>query len=148
MTTTYKQIQLTNKNLGNVAVNQFIPLGTVSRRINAPSTCCNTFIVTSSTNDTVTINDSGFYKVTYSLTATAAAAGEVTIALLTNGTSVYGVTQTIVDEANAVNLTLVYTIRVCPNCEATPDNVPVNVQVQNTGIALTGETANLIIEKL
>ena len=148
MTSTYKQIQLTNKNLGAVAVDAYIPLGTVTRRINAPYNCCNTFTVASSTDDTVVINDSGFYKVTYSLTATAAAAGAVTVALITNGTSVYSVTQSIVDETSPVNLTLVYTIRVCPNSCSTPDNVPVSVQLQNTGIALTGESANLVIEKV
>jgi hypothetical protein len=148
MTGAYKQIQLTNKTITAVAVDQFLPLGTITRRINAPYNCCNTFVVSSSTNDTVILNDPGFYKVTYSLTATAAAAGEVTVALVTNGSSVYSVTQTIVDEANAVNLTLVYTIRVSPTCGSSPENVPVAVQLQNTGIALTGETANLIIEKI
>ena len=148
MTTTYKQIQLTNQNLQDVAVNQYIPLGKVTRRINAPYNCCNTFIVTSSTNDTLVINDPGFYKVTYSLTATAAAAGEVTVNLVLDGTSIHSVTQTIVDEANAVNLTIVYTIRVASNSASDPANVPVTLQMQNTGIALTGETANLIVEKI
>ena len=148
MTSAYKQIQLTNKTITSVAVDQFFPLGTVTRRINAPYNCCNTFVVSSSTNDTVVLNDPGFYKVTYSLTATAAAAGEVTVALVTNGTSVYSVTQTIVDEANAVNLTLVYTVRVAPTYGSAPENVPVALQLQNTGIALTGETANLVIEKV
>ena len=140
--TNYKLIQLTNNSLGAVAVNQNIPLGTVTRRINAPYNCCNTFTVTTSANDTVVLNDVGSYKVTYSLTATAAAAGEVTTNLVVNGVATYGVTQTIVDEANAVNSTLVYTIRV------TSDKVPTTVQLQNVGIALTGETANLIIEKI
>ena len=148
MTSTYKQIQLTNTTIQDVDINQFIPLGTTTRRINSPSNCCNTFVVTSSSNDAVVVNNPGFYKVTYSLTATAAAAGEVTIGLVTNGTTVYSVTQAIVDETNAVNLTLVYTVRVCPNCNSAPDNVPVTIQIQNTGIALTGETANLIIEKI
>lgn len=148
MTTTYKQIQLTNKALSDVAVNQYIPLGSVTRRINAPYNCCSTFVVTSASNDTVVLNDPGFYKVTYTLTATAAAAGEVTVALVTNEESIYSVSQTIVDETTAVNLALVYTIRVTPNSEANPTNTPVNVQLQNTGIALTGESANLIIEKI
>ncbi len=146
--TSYKQIQLTNNSVGDVAINSYIPLGRVTRRINAPFNCCNTFSVTSSDSDTVSLNDVGFYKITYSLTATAAAAGEVTIALVTNGTSIYTVSQTIVDEASGVNLTLPYTIRVCSNCSATPDNVPVSVQIQNTGIALTGATSNIIIEKI
>lgn len=148
MTATYKQIQLTNKTLPDVAEGQFIPFGSITRRINAPYNCCNTFVVTSSNSDTVVLNDPGFYKITYSLTATAAAAGEVTIALVQNNEPVYTVSQTIVDEANAVNLTLVYTSRVCSNCAAVPTNAPVSIQIQNTGIALTGESANLIIEKI
>jgi hypothetical protein len=146
--TSYKQIQLTNSTVGDVAINEYMPLGRVTRRINAPFNCCNTFTVTSSDADTVMLNDVGFYKITYSLTATAAAAGVVTVALVTNGTSIYTVSQTIVDETTGVNLTLPYTIRVCPNCSATPDNLPVSVQIQNTGIALTGATSNIIIEKI
>ena len=145
MTTTYKQIQLTNTAIGDVAVDTNIPLGTVTRRINAPVSCCNTFVVSSSGVDTVTINNAGFYKITYSLTATAAAAGVVTIALVTNNNTIYSVSQTIVDETTGVNLTLPYTVRVCPNSN---DTLPVNVQIKNTGIALTGSTANLIIEKI
>lgn len=148
MTPTYKLIQLTNNSLGDIAVNQNIPLGIITRRLNAPNNCCNTFVVTQSSNDAVVLNDAGFYKITYSLTATAAAAGEVSVNLLTNGTSVYGVTQTISDAANAVNLTLVYTVRVFSNCSTNSGNVPTTIQLQNVGSALTGETANLIIEKL
>lgn len=145
MTPTYKLIQITNNALGDVAVNQNVPLGTVTRRINAPYNCCNTFVLADSEQDTVVLNNPGFYIITYSLTATAAAAGEVTENLLVNGTSVYGVTQTIVDEANAVNLTLVYTVRVSP---AASEAAPTTIQIQNAGIALTGESSNLIIEKL
>lgn len=148
MTNCYKQIQLTNSTLGDVAVDAYIPYGRVTRRINAPYNCCNTFTVTSSTDDTVTINDVGFYKITYSLTATAATVGDVTIALVTNGTTIYSVSQYVADATGSVNLTLPYTIRVCPNCAATPDNVPVSVQIQNVGLALTGVSSNLIIEKL
>ena len=148
MTSCYKQIQLTNTEIGDVAVDAYIPYGRVTRRINAPYNCCNTFSVTSSTSDTVTINDTGFYKITYSLTALAEAAGEVTISLVTNGVTVYSVTETAAAAADSVNLTLPYTIRVCPNCSATPDNVPVSVQIQNTGVALTGVSSNMIIEKV
>jgi hypothetical protein len=148
MTSSYKQIQLTNTAIQDVAVDAYIPLGKVTRRINAPYSCCNTFLVTQSDANTVVINDAGFYKITYSLTASAAAAGNVTVDLVVNNTSVYSVTQNLVDETGSVNLTLVYTVRVCPNCSSAPDNVPVTVQLQNTGIALTGTSANLIIEKV
>ena len=43
--TTYKLIQLTNTGIGAVPVDEFIPLGVVTRRLNAPLTCCNTFSV-------------------------------------------------------------------------------------------------------
>jgi hypothetical protein len=145
MTTCYKQLQLTNTAIGDVAVDAYMPLGRVTRRINAPYNCCNTFVVTTSDANTVTLNDAGFYKVTYSLSATAAAAGAVTIALIVNGTSVYTVTQTVVDETTAVNLTLPYTLRVSANNAA---EIPTAIQLQNTGIALTGSTSNLIIEKI
>jgi hypothetical protein len=148
MTNTYKQIQLTNTAINDVAVDAFVPLGRVTARVNSPYNCCNTFSVTSSTADTVVINTAGFYKITYSLTATAAAAGDVTIALVVNGASVYSVTQAYVADSTGANLTLVYTIRVAPNCSVNDTNVPVTVQLQNTGITLTGETSNLIIEKL
>jgi hypothetical protein len=148
MTNSYKQIQLTNTTIGDVAVDAYVPLGRVTARVNAPYNCCNTFTVTSSTADTVVINTAGFYKITYSLTATAAAAGDVTIALVTNGAAAYSVTQAYVADSTGADLTLVYTIRVCPNCATTDENVPVNVQLQNTGVALTGATSNLIIEKL
>ena len=148
MTNNYKQIQLTNTAIGDVAVDALIPLGSVTRRINTPQSCCNTFTLSTSGANTLTINDVGFYKITYVLNATAAAAGEVTVALLTNGTSVNTVSQAIVDETAAVNMTLVYTIRVFPNCNSAINNCPVNVQMQNTGIALTGATSNLIVEKI
>lgn len=148
MTGCYKQIQLTNSAIGDVAAEQFIPLGRVTRRINAPQNCCNTFTVTSSTADSVVINDTGFYKITYSLTATAAAAGTVTAALFVNGSEVYQVSQSLIDTGEIVNVTLPYTIRVCPNCSSSPDNVPVTVQIQNAGVALSGTSANLIIEKI
>jgi hypothetical protein len=148
MTACYKQIQITNTAIGDVAVDGFIPLGQVTRRINTPYNCCNTFDLDSSTSNVVTINDPGFYKITYSLTATAAAAGDIVISLISNGTSVYSVSQNLVDETGSVNLTLPYTIRISPNCASIPANVPVTLQIQNTGIALTGASANLIIEKV
>ena len=148
MTNTYKQIQLTNNDIGDIAVNALIPLGNVTRRINAPYNTCNTFTVTSSTSDTVLINDAGFYKVTYSLTGMAAAAGDVEITLLNNNSSIYSVSQYVADAAGSVNLTIIYTIRACPNCSSAPTNLPVSVQIKNTGIALTGVSANLIIEKV
>jgi hypothetical protein len=145
MTGTYKLIQLTNTDIGDVAVNAYLPYGRVTRRINAPYNCCNTFTVASSTADVVNINDPGFYKVTYSLTGMVAAAGDVEIALVTNGSEVYSVSQYVADAAGSANLTIIYTVRVASNA---PEEIPVAVQIQNTGLALTGVSSNLIIEKI
>jgi hypothetical protein len=142
--TCYKQIQLTNTAIGSVAADAYIPYGRVTRRINAPTNCSTTFTVGTSTADTVTINESGFYKVTYSITAIADEAGVVTMELITNGTSVYTVSTTAAADAT-VNMTLPYTIRVSPNSDGP---VPVAIQIQNTGVALTSGTGNLIIEKI
>ena len=145
--TCYKQIQLTNNAFGAIAADAYMPYGRVTRRINAPTNCSNTFTVGSSTADTVTINEPGFYKVTYSVTAIANAEGIVTVELVTNGASVYTVSTTATADAT-VNLTLPYTIRVLPNSDSAPNNVPVAIQIQNTGVALTSGTSNLIIEKI
>lgn len=146
--TKYKLIQLTNTGINEVATNAFIPLGVVTRRINAPYSTSETFQVTNSTADSVTITEPGFYKVTYNITATAAEVGTVTLELITNNLSVETVSSTITTADDPVNVTLIYTIRVCPNCCSTPTNCPVAVQIQSTGVALSGDTANLIIEKV
>lgn len=148
MTNSYKQIQLTNPSIGDVAVDAYLPYGRVTRRINAPYNCCNTFTIASSTSDTVVINDTGFYKVTYSLTGSAEAVGTITIALVVNGTPLYEVSQYVAAADELVNLTLPYTIRVCTSCSSSPENVPASVQIQNTGVALTGASSNMIVEKL
>jgi hypothetical protein len=139
---------MTNNTIGDVAIDAYMPLGRVTRRINAPFNCCNTFVISSSTTDTVNINNNGFYKVTYSLTATAEAAGTVTIALVANGTTLYSVSQYVADPTGPVNLTLPYTIRVCPSSSAGSETCPVALQLQNTGVAITGESSNFIIEQV
>lgn len=148
MTNYYKLIQLTNTEIENVATDAFIPFGKVTRRINTPIDCCNTFVMSSSAPDSITVQDAGFYKITYTLTAMAAAAGEISVTLVTNGTDVYTVSQYLAEADNSVTLTFSYTIRVCPNCSAAPTSVPVKVQIQNAGVALTGTSSNIIIEKV
>jgi hypothetical protein len=148
MTNYYKLIQLTNTTIETIDAEQNMPLGKVTRRINTPIDCCNTFAINSSTADTITISDPGFYKVTYSLTAIAAAAGDVTISLITNDATTYTVSQAAADTTGNVNLTLCYTIRVTPNTLSPGTTTPVSVQLQNTGVALTSGTSNIIIEKV
>jgi hypothetical protein len=147
----YKLIQLTNSSIGAIDANTLLPLGIVTRRIN--SACdCPTFQVASSTADTVYINEPGYYKVTYSATFTAAAAGNVSVSLLTNQATVYTVTEEATAAEDIVNVTLPYVIRVCPNSCSSPYNCPMTVQFKlgDTALGITPDpsTANLIIERV
>jgi hypothetical protein len=94
------------------------------------------------------LNDSGFYKITYSLTASAAAAGDATIELVSDGNSIYSVTSSIAAANSTVNLTLVYVVKVCPICVSSTGSTPTTIQIQNTGVALTGTSSNMIVEKI
>ena len=148
----YKLIQLTNTNIGALTANTLIPLGLVTRRYNAPVDNCSTFEVASSAADTVYITEPGYYKVTYSFVATAGDAGTVGVSLIVNQNSITTVSEEATAAEDIVNLTLVYVIRVCPNCCATPNNCPVAVQFKlgatATGITPNPSTANLIVEKV
>jgi hypothetical protein len=147
----YKLIQLTNTNIGEYAAEDYLPLGRVTRRLNASCNMSTPFQVTSSTSDTVYINEPGYYKVTYSISLAAAATGVAAINLVNNGTVVTTVSETVAAADDVIDLTLVYVLRVCPNCCGAPYNCPAAVQVQLGDIASSAtvtSNANLIIEKL
>ena len=143
----YKQIQLTNQKVGAVAVDEAMPLGLVTRRINAPAPTCTTFQLASSNADTLYLNEPGFYKVTYSASLTAGAVGDLTLSLTGNGTTFYTVQETVAAD-DIYNFTLPYTVRVCSNCNATPTTCPMALQVVLGGVAVTGTSSNLIVEKI
>lgn len=147
MTKAYKQIQLTNTDIGSVAVDTAMPLGTVTRRINAPTNTCSTFQIASNTADTVTLTNPGFYKVTYSASLVAGGTGDLTLSLVGNGTTIYTVSTTAA-EGDTYNLTLPYTVRVTSNCCVNPPVTPMALQIVLGGIAITGTTSNLIVEKV
>lgn len=148
----YKLIQLTNNNVGEIAAGANLPLGSITRKLNAPSNCTSTFQVTSSTSDTLIIAEPGYYKVTYSATLTAGAAGLMSVSLIANGASTYTVSEDATAAEDIVNLTLPYVIRICPNCCSTPYNCPVSLQFKlgdvATGITPQPSTTNLIVEKI
>lgn len=144
---TYKVIQLTNKALGAQAVNTYLPLGTITRKINCKNYQSVPFSVGNSNNNIVAINEPGYYKVTYNASLVAAAAGIVTINLVNNGDVIYSVSA-IATEGGTVPLSLTYEIRLCPNSECNPYNLPVNVQMQLVTTAITDGTSNIIIEKV
>ena len=143
----YRVIQLTNKTIGAVAVNGFMPFGNVTRKVQDNDCGCCTFNVTTSNADTVNLNEIGNYDVMYSASLTAGAAGEVVASLIVNGVNVYEVSVTAAS-GDVVNVTLPYQVRVCPNCAGAPYNCPVSIQVQLTGVAITAGTSNMLIERV
>ena len=147
----YKLIQLTNTAIGEVPVNTYLPLGLVTRRLNATCNDVNTFQVGTTAADAVFINEPGYYKITYTASLVAGATGIMSVSLLSNQQTINTISETITAADDAVDLTLVYTIRICPNCCGAPLNCPATIQFELGGVA-TSSTAlsnsNLIIEKL
>lgn len=143
----YRVLQLTNTAVGAVAADTLMPLGAVTRRI-----CCSgnsgtpTFAISTSGTDTITLNKTGYYRVSYVGSLVAGTAGAVSLALVANGTPIYTVSETATAVGDTVNISLEYMVRVLPNC-ASVLNAPLNIQIENTGVALTGGTSNILIEK-
>lgn len=144
----YRVLQMTNTSVGAVAVNELMPFGIITRRVTRP--VCDagpTFTISTTGTNTITINECGNYEVTYSTSAVASAAGIVTFNLLVNGVNTYAVSETVA-AGDTINLTLPYQVRVLPNSAATPTNNPVNIQIELTGVAITGGTSNIIVERV
>ena len=142
----YRLLQLTNNNVPEVAENINMPLGTITRRVT-----CNkfepTFVVSTSNVDTVTINEEGYYKITYNAALIATAAGDVEMTLVINGTNTYSVSET-ATAAGIVNVDLDFVTRVFRRCDDIATNNPMTVQIKSTGVALTGGTSNFIVERV
>lgn len=143
-----KVLQLTNTNIPAVAANDYMPLGisTVRYPVETPN-CQPVFTITSSTSDTIAVNRGGTYRLDYSASLVASAVGVVTLAVLVNGVSKYTVSATAAAAADTVNLTIPLDIYLPCNCNAAPNSIPANIQIQNTGVALTSGTSNVIITK-
>lgn len=144
----YRVLQITNETIGAIAVNDYMPFGKVTRRIQDNCGNCSTFNITTSQADIVYLNEVGNYNVTYSASLIAGAVGEVSVALIVNGTQMYEVGATATAVGDVVNLTLPYQVRVCPNCSGAPNNCPVSIQVQLTGVSITGGQSNLLVERV
>ena len=142
----YRLLQLTNNNVPEVAENINMPLGTITRRVT-----CNkfepTFVVTTSNVDTVTINEEGYYKITYNAALIATAAGDVEMTLVINGTNTYSVSET-ATAAGIVNIDLDFVTRVFRRSDDIATNNPMSIQIKSTGVALTGGTSNFIVERV
>ena len=59
-----KLIQITNTGIGAVAVDAYMPLGTITRKYGMGCNCP-TYTTANSNIDTITINDEGYYDITY-----------------------------------------------------------------------------------
>lgn len=143
----YRMIQLTNKNIQAVAANTLMPLGSITRRVCPRTNCCQTFEVTTSGADTVNITEQGYYRVTYNVSAISAAAGLVSFSLNVGGTSVYVGSATAAAVGDTVNVTIPFMVRAFGNCSSLPVNLPLAIQVENTGAALTSAVSNIMIER-
>lgn len=144
----YQLLQLTNPTVGAVATDTLLPLGTTTRKISCGGCNQPTFTVTTSGANTVNLNDAGTYKITYTASLVAGAAGLVTVNLVQNGTVVYTASETATAAGDTVNISLVYVVRALPNFASLLTNLPSTIQFTNTGVALTGGTSNLLIEKV
>jgi hypothetical protein len=147
----YKLIQLTNNTIGSIPANAFLPVGLVTRRINAPISSNVTFQIASSTSDTVYLNEPGSYKITYVGSFAAGAAGDFSISLIANGTEVFTSQETVAAADDYVNITIDYVVRVCPNCCSVPATCPTSIQFQVGNVetsATVFSNANMIIEKI
>ena len=143
----YRMIQLTNKNIQAVSANTLMPLGSITRRVCPRTNCCQTFEVTTSGADTVNITEQGYYRVTYNVSAISAAAGLVSFSLNVGGTSVYIGSATAAAVGDTVNVTIPFMVRAFGNCASLPVNLPLAIQVENTGAALTSAVSNIMIER-
>jgi hypothetical protein len=142
-----KLIQLTNPNIGAVAANDNLPLGTTT--VVYPKSCNSyeeTYSIAYSGSDMVKIGRPGTYRVVYNASLVATDAGNLVLELVVNGTTKYTVT-TIATAGGAVNLTIPYEVYLPCNCASNPANIPVFIQIKSTGVAITSGTSNLIVSK-
>lgn len=147
MSKNYRVIQLTNSAIGAVAATNYLPLGVITRRVQRCDAGVNTFSTSTTGVNVITINECGNYNVTYNASLIAAAAGVLIATLQVNGVNVYSTSVT-ATAGSTVNLTLPYQIRVLPNCNANPYNMPTNVQIQLNGIGITGGTSIIKVERV
>lgn len=142
-----KVLQLTNTAVPAVATNANMPLGVTTVRCPLDNCGCNeVFTVTSSASDTITVNKGGTYRLDYSASVIATAAGIVVFTVIVNGVSKYSVSATAA-VGETVNLTIPLELYIPCNCASAPNNIPAYIQIKNTGVALTSGTSNLIITK-
>jgi hypothetical protein len=119
----------------------------MTRQIAQASTCVPTFTVTTNVNNSIYINETGFYEITYNASVVAGAAGNVVVNLQLNGTTIYTATVT-ATVGSTVQVNIPFDIRILSNCCSNVRNLPALLQLTNAGVAITGGTSNLIIRRV
>lgn len=137
---------MTNTAIGAVDAGGLLPLGIVTHRFGCGNGYENasTFVPATAGANTITINEKGYYKVTYTGTVVTTAEGTVTETLFLNGEAITGATISVtpVTAGDPVGIALSYVFKL--NC----GDVPSNLQIVNAGGALASGFGNLIVEKL
>lgn len=128
-------IYVAKPTLSLVPVNGLVPLGGIVRRFG----CCIAL-----SGNTVTLKDSGYYKVSVSATVAPVADGDVTLTLTDNGTPVVGATASALTAAagQEVSMSIDAVVRVICPCDR-----------GNLALEITGEESNItnvamVVEKL
>lgn len=108
-------IQTSNQSAQNVALNGIISLGSVLRRFG-----CNCRL----SGNAIEVTGEGYYTIDATVTATPTAAGNVTVALYSNGVQIPGtlVSGEVTTVGNSVTLPIVTTIRQGCCCDSA-DNI-------------------------
>ena len=141
----FKMVQITNKNIAEVVATAYMPLGTITRRVDC-SNNISAFTVSSSGTDTITINEAGYYEINYSVSEVVTNAGIATITLVVNGVDTYTVGAT-ATAGGTIELVLPYAVRVFNRCDNVATNNPMTIQFR-TNTALTSATSNVIVKKV
>lgn len=142
-----KFIQYTNSSIGAVAASTTMPLGIVTQKAMCAGCDKPTFNGTTSNIDVVNLNEAGKYRITYSASVQAAAAGNAVFSLIVNNVVVDSTTVTTTASGYS-DVSLDYVVRVCNNCSSLTTNFPATVQIKLDTVALTGGNSNLIIKKI
>lgn len=139
----WRLIELTNGNTGPVAVNGLLPLGSITRRVGKTPRCTPTWEIGTTYNNTITISESGIYKISYTGTLVAAEAGDLIVDILQDGNVIASRTITVV-EGGSVNAALIKEARVYCNC--CNGVLPITFAIRIRGVAITDANGSFIID--
>ena len=143
----YRVLQLTNNNIGTIAVGSNMPLGRITRKLCCGNVGTRTFDISTSNADTVTLNEKGNYNVLYNVSFIPSGAEVIKFTLYANDVEMYSVSRSVA-AATTYNITLPYQVRVLDNCPSCTTNNPLQLQLRVSGVGVASGSSNLLIEKV